>query len=96
MLQQGSFWLLDEPTASLDARSEKLVMQGIANNIENKTALLITHQLDQLKQVSGIMVMQSGAIVQSGTFSELAAADGLFSHMLDSHSTEAEKGDLDA
>lgn len=96
MLQQGSFWLLDEPTASLDARSEKLVMQGIANNIENKTALLITHQLDQLKQVSGIMVMQSGAIVQSGTFSELVAADGLFSHMLDSHSTEAEKGDLDA
>jgi ATP-binding cassette subfamily C protein CydD len=96
MLQQGSFWLLDEPTASLDARSEKLVMQGIANNIENKTALLITHQLEQLKEVSRILVMQSGAVVQSGTFSELAAADGLFSHMLDSHSTEAEKGDLDA
>ncbi|PWI34017.1 thiol reductant ABC exporter subunit CydD [Vibrio albus] len=96
MLQQGSFWLLDEPTASLDARSEKLVMQGIANNIEDRTALLVTHQLDQLKEVSRILVMQSGTIVQSGPFSELATEEGLFSTMLNSGSAETVKGDLDA
>ncbi|MEF1228968.1 cysteine/glutathione ABC transporter permease/ATP-binding protein CydD, partial [Vibrio fortis] len=38
MIQNGQFWLLDEPTASLDTRSEKLVMQGINNHIQNNTA----------------------------------------------------------
>ncbi|MCV5869598.1 ATP-binding cassette domain-containing protein, partial [Escherichia coli] len=45
MLQNGRFWLLDEPTASLDARSEKLVMEGINKYTQSTTNLMITHQL---------------------------------------------------
>ncbi|MDW3082310.1 ATP-binding cassette domain-containing protein, partial [Vibrio sp. 1403] len=37
MLQNGRFWLLDEPTASLDARSEKLVMEGINKYTQSTT-----------------------------------------------------------
>ncbi len=98
MLQQGNFWLLDEPTASLDAKSEKLVMQGIENKIEGCTTLMITHQLLQLQNVSKILVMDSGHIVESGSYDSLKANKGLFSEMLhSSHATlEHKKGDLDA
>ena len=98
MLQQGNFWLLDEPTASLDAKSEKLVMQGIENKIEGCTTLMITHQLLQLQNVSKILVMDAGHIVESGSYDSLKANKGLFSEMLHSSraTLEHEKGDLDA
>ncbi|WED23013.1 cysteine/glutathione ABC transporter permease/ATP-binding protein CydD [Vibrio sp. JC009] len=98
MLQKGNFWLLDEPTASLDARSEALVMQGIEKKIQEKTTLMVTHQLNQLKEVEQILVMQSGDIVESGSFEELQNSEGLFASMLNARNSQlaAEKGDLDA
>jgi len=98
MLQKGNFWLLDEPTASLDARSEKLVMKGLNDNIKHTTTLIVTHQLSQLKSVKQILVMQSGNIVESGCYQALKHNHGLFSSMLQARSCalEKEKGDLDA
>ncbi len=98
MVQNGQFWLLDEPTASLDARSEKLVMQGLETQIQGKTALMVTHQLSPLKNVENILVMQNGQVVQSGPYSELALQDGLFKQMLESNQalSQSEKGNLDA
>ncbi|MFG0886210.1 cysteine/glutathione ABC transporter permease/ATP-binding protein CydD [Vibrio sp. CJQ_6] len=98
MLQNGQFWLLDEPTASLDARSEQLVMQGLNQQITHKTALLVTHQLLPLKSVNQILVMQEGQLVQAGDFATLSQQEGLFATMLASNQAlqEANKGNLDA
>ncbi|MFH6907981.1 cysteine/glutathione ABC transporter permease/ATP-binding protein CydD [Vibrio fluvialis] len=98
MLQNGQFWLLDEPTASLDARSEQLVMQGLNQQITHKTALLVTHQLLPLKSVNQILVMQEGQLVQAGDYATLSQQDGLFATMLASNQAlqEANKGNLDA
>ncbi|WP_045368698.1 heme ABC transporter permease/ATP-binding protein CydD [Vibrio campbellii] len=98
MLQNGRFWLLDEPTASLDARSEKLVMEGIGKYTESTTNLMITHQLAPLQNVSQILVMQEGQIVQRGDYATLASQDGLFKEMLAANlaQRESDKGNLDA
>ncbi|ENI4126892.1 cysteine/glutathione ABC transporter permease/ATP-binding protein CydD [Vibrio fluvialis] len=98
MLQNGQFWLLDEPTASLDARSEQLVMQGLNQQITHKTALLVTHQLLPLKSVNQILVMQDGQLVQAGDYATLSQQEGLFATMLASNQAlqEANKGNLDA
>lgn len=97
MLQNGEFWILDEPTASLDARSEKLVLEGLASQIKFKTTLMITHQLSPLKDVDNILVMADGQIVEQGHFDALNQQNGLFADMLkssmDSHN---DKGNLDA
>ncbi|AIW14335.1 heme ABC transporter permease/ATP-binding protein CydD [Vibrio tubiashii] len=98
MVQNGHFWLLDEPTASLDARSERLVMQGLENQITSKTALMVTHQLTPLKNVEQILVMKDGQIVQSGQFAHLANCEGLFQEMLSANQAlnQTNKGNLDA
>ncbi|CAE6903608.1 ATPase and permease components [Vibrio sp. B1REV9] len=98
MLQNGRFWLLDEPTASLDARSEKLVMEGITKYTASTTNLMITHQLAPLQNVSQILVMQQGQIVQRGDYTTLASQDGLFKEMLAANlaQRESDKGNLDA
>ncbi|EEX92607.1 cysteine/glutathione ABC transporter membrane/ATP-binding component [Vibrio orientalis CIP 102891 = ATCC 33934] len=98
MVQNGKFWLLDEPTASLDARSEKLVMQGLENQIDGRSALMVTHQLTPLRNVDQILVMENGLLVQSGHFDTLAQEQGLFQSMLQANQAlnQANKGNLDA
>ncbi|MGF1720557.1 cysteine/glutathione ABC transporter permease/ATP-binding protein CydD [Vibrio kyushuensis] len=98
MLQQGQFWLLDEPTASLDARSEQLVTQGLNSQTKHKTTLMVTHQLDPLKNMDQILVMSDGLIAESGSYDELASKKGLFHTMLSSNQAfnQANKGNLDA
>ncbi|HCH01077.1 MAG TPA: thiol reductant ABC exporter subunit CydD [Vibrio sp.] len=97
MLQNGQFWLLDEATASLDAHSEKLVAKALANNTIGKTTLMVTHQLDHLKQVENILVMNAGQIVQSGSYDAIKDS-GLFAQMLSSkvEIDNENKGNLDA
>ncbi|EJN6828493.1 cysteine ABC transporter ATP-binding protein [Vibrio cidicii] len=98
MVQNGTFWLLDEPTASLDARSERLVMQGLASQTQGKTTLMVTHQLTPLQHVEQILVMQNGQLVQSGGYQELAEQAGLFQQMLNANQAlhQTNKGNLDA
>ncbi|MBW3696800.1 cysteine/glutathione ABC transporter permease/ATP-binding protein CydD [Vibrio sp. T187] len=98
MIQNGKFWLLDEPTASLDARSEKLVMKGIHINIASNTALLVTHQLAPLQSVDNIIVMKAGLIEEQGNYQTLAHAGGLFEEMLNANLAQQhnDKGNLDA
>lgn len=98
MLQNGQFWLLDEPTASLDARSEHLVTQGLNHQIKARSALIVTHQLAPLQNVEQILVMQDGQIIQAGTFEQLSTTDGLFQNMLSANQSmqHSNEGNLDA
>ncbi|MFS1444510.1 MULTISPECIES: cysteine/glutathione ABC transporter permease/ATP-binding protein CydD [unclassified Vibrio] len=97
MIQDGQFWLLDEPTASLDTRSEQLVIKGINSNIESRTALLVTHQLAPLQSVDNILVMRDGGLVEQGHYSQLSTAGGLFEEMLNANLAQQDnKGNLDA
>ncbi|WP_241952036.1 heme ABC transporter permease/ATP-binding protein CydD [Pasteurella multocida] len=71
LLRQGHLLLLDEPTASLDAQSENLVLQALQHMSQQQTTLMITHRIEDLKQCDTILVMQQGAIVQQGHFEQL-------------------------
>ncbi|MCL4116313.1 UNVERIFIED_CONTAM: hypothetical protein GTU68_048704 [Idotea baltica] len=93
LLQQGRLWILDEPTASLDAKSERLVMKSLNEATQGLTTLMISHRLDQLHAMDTILVMDKGQVVQSGSFEEIKDS-GLFSTMLTAK--QSKQGDLDA
>lgn len=75
LLRKGKLLLLDEPTASLDAQSENLVLQALNDISCYQTTLMITHRIEDLKQCDQIFVMQQGDILQQGDFSQLKAHD---------------------
>lgn len=81
LLRKGSLLLLDEPTASLDAQSESLVLQALNEMSCYQTTLMITHRIEDLKQCDQIFVMQRGEIVQQGKFAELQH-EGFFAELL--------------
>ncbi|HHF3923570.1 TPA: cysteine/glutathione ABC transporter permease/ATP-binding protein CydD [Haemophilus influenzae] len=81
LLRKGDLLLLDEPTASLDAQSENLVLHALNEASQHQTTLMITHRIEDLKQCDQIFVMQRGEIVQQGKFAELQH-EGFFTELL--------------
>ena len=81
LLRKGDLLLLDEPTASLDAQSENLVLQALNEMSCYQTTLMITHRIEDLKQCDQIFVMQRGEIVQRGEFANLQY-QGFFAELL--------------
>ncbi|TDQ57399.1 ATP-binding cassette subfamily C protein CydD [Mesocricetibacter intestinalis] len=81
LLRNGRLLLLDEPTASLDARSENQVLQALNQIGENSTTLMVTHRIEDLKHSDQILVMRQGEILQQGNFDQLKQ-QGFFAELL--------------
>ncbi|BES84614.1 cysteine/glutathione ABC transporter membrane protein/ATP-binding protein [Pectobacterium araliae] len=74
--------LLDEPSASLDAHSEELVMSALNAAARSQTTLLVTHQLNDITDYDAIWVMEEGRLVQRGNYQTLLAETGPFAALL--------------
>lgn len=66
ILNSPQILLLDEPTASLDARAEKQFIKSINSTAKDRTMLLITHKMDLLKLVDRILVLDNGKLIIDG------------------------------
>lgn len=73
--EEAQIVILDEPTASLDPRSEHEVYQQFAKLMSNKITILITHRLSSVKMADRIFVLKDGCIVEVGTHAELLQND---------------------
>ncbi|SQI39556.1 ATP-binding/permease protein CydD [Leminorella richardii] len=80
--------LLDEPTASLDANSERLVMSALNNASTQQTTLLVTHRLEDASHYHDVWVMDKGMIVQQGDYPTLSCTPGPFADLLSNRSVE--------
>lgn len=80
--------LLDEPTASLDAHSEQLVMKALEEASRRQTTLLVTHQLEDTLGYDQIWVMDGGLLIQQGDYSSLSQSGGSFANLLSHRSEE--------
>jgi ABC-type multidrug transport system fused ATPase/permease subunit len=63
--------ILDEPTASLDARTEQRVLANLSEWGADKVIFLITHRLSTIKSADQIALLEEGRIVEQGTHDEL-------------------------
>ena len=70
---------MDEATSSLDTSSEKIVKDVIDNfKIRGKTVIVIAHRLSTIANADTILVMQNGAIVESGNHKLLLSQKGVY------------------
>lgn len=88
LLSPCSLLLLDEPTASLDAHSEKRVMSALSEASKAQTSLLVTHQLEDTRDYDEIWVMEKGLIAERGTFAQLVTQNDLFASLLSRRNKE--------
>jgi subfamily B ATP-binding cassette protein MsbA len=71
--------ILDEATNSLDLISEEVVQDALEQFGRNRTVLIVAHRISTIEHADKIIVLDSGRVVESGTVTQLSAADGLFS-----------------
>lgn len=83
LLKDAPVLLLDEVTSNLDAETEHAVQQGISALAEGRTVIVIAHRLRSVVGCDQIVVLDDGAVVESGTHEELLARDGLYRELWD-------------
>ena len=82
-LRDAQLLILDEPTASLDARSEHQVFQRFTELTEGKMALLISHRFSTVRMADEILVLENGSILEHGAHAQLMALGGRYAEMFE-------------
>lgn len=77
-LKNPKILILDEPTAALDAESERRVQQGINRLIEGKTTIIIAHRFSTVRNADKIVVLDAGRIAELGNHGELMKKKGIY------------------
>ena len=72
--------IFDEATSALDNRTQSIVTESL--NKLKTTRLVIAHRLSTIKECDRILVMDKGSLVESGTYEELVAKNGVFAKLV--------------
>ena len=75
-LRNPAVVILDEATSSLDTESERLVEQALEQLLQGRTTLIIAHRLSTVRRADRVIVLDSGAIVETGRHEELVHREG--------------------
>jgi subfamily B ATP-binding cassette protein MsbA len=81
VVRNSPILILDEPTASLDTESEKLVMEALENLMAGRTVIIIAHRLTTIRDADNIIVLHKGVVMEEGTHDELMAKGKIYSDM---------------
>lgn len=79
LLKNAPILILDEATSSLDSHSERSIQDALERLMANRTTLVIAHRLSTVERADRIIVLDAGRIVESGTHTDLLAANGHYS-----------------
>jgi ABC-type multidrug transport system fused ATPase/permease subunit len=71
IVRNSPILILDEPTASLDTESEKVVMEALERLMEGRTVITIAHRLSTIRDADKIIVIENGCVAEQGTHEEL-------------------------
>jgi ATP-binding cassette, subfamily B, bacterial MsbA len=81
LLRDTPILILDEATSALDTASERHIQTALERLVKNRTTFVIAHRLSTIEHADLILVMQEGAIVESGTHAQLLARGAVYAQL---------------
>ncbi|ERN40254.1 ABC-type multidrug transport system, ATPase and permease component [Rubidibacter lacunae KORDI 51-2] len=89
LIARAPVLILDDALSSVDNQTATRILAELANGVQQRTILFVTHQLSAAAKTDRILVMDSGRVVDSGTHDELLARPGLYRSLWQQHQLES-------
>jgi ATP-binding cassette subfamily B protein len=86
LIRNPRILILDEATSALDSESERLIQDALSRLMLNRTTFVVAHRLSTIKEADLILVLEDGAIVQTGTHAQLVTQNGVYKRLYDAQS----------
>ena len=87
-LKDSPILILDEPTSSIDSRTEGVILDALDRLKEGRTTFMVAHRLSTVRHASQVIVIEDGEVVERGTHHELLQTAGLYSQLWSLQHTE--------
>ena len=80
-LKDAPILILDEPTSSIDSKTEAVILDALQRLIEGRTTFMVAHRLSTVRDADLILVVNHGRIEEQGTHDELLERGGLYAEL---------------
>jgi ATP-binding cassette subfamily B protein len=82
-LRDAPILILDEPTSSIDSKTEVVILDALNRLMAGRTTFMIAHRLSTIRNADFILVLHHGEIVERGSHDELLESGGLYRQLHD-------------
>ena len=89
-LKNAPILILDEPTSSIDSRTEAAILDALDQLMLGRTTFMIAHRLSTIRHADLIVTLDKGRVVECGTHEQLIARGGLYKNLHDVQSSQRE------
>jgi ABC-type multidrug transport system fused ATPase/permease subunit len=90
-LKDAPILILDEPTSSIDSRTEGVILDALDDLMEGRTSFMIAHRLSTVRHADQILVMNEGRIVERGTHDELLSNGVTYRQLYEAQTRERKR-----
>jgi ATP-binding cassette, subfamily B, bacterial len=90
-LKDAPILILDEPTSSIDSKTEAVVLDSLDDLMEGRTSFIVAHRLSTVRHADQILVMSGGRIVERGTHEELLRTGAVYHQLHEAQTRERKR-----